>query len=32
MVNLITSLYRWYGDSVESDIFYGDLAVKLVWR
>ena len=38
MVNLITRmvrmgiLWRLYGDSVESDTFYEDFMVKLVWR
>ena len=34
MVNLITRMVigRLYGDNVESDTFYGDFMVKLVWR
>ena len=38
MVNVITRLvsmeivWRCYGDSVESDTFYGDFVVKSVWR
>ena len=38
MLNLITRMdsmeteWRLYGDSVESDTFYGDFMVKLLWR
>ena len=38
MINQITRMdsmemvWRWYGDSVESDNFYTDFLAKLVWR
>ena len=34
MVNPITKMLVWrlYGDGVESDTFYGDFMIKLVWK